>query len=158
MKTRKNRHLILTIPILVVILIMAYGCTKKEAQQQEAAQEIHWIENIDQGLALGKEQDKPLLIDFTATWCPPCKKMEDSTFSNPGVIKKTDSFVTVRIDVDKQAEIANNYKSNAGKYGGIGIPNILFLNKEGNELKHPIGYLGPEKFIAIMDSVLSMTK
>ena len=152
----KKLHLEVFVSILIACLIVAIGCSKKD--QGESAGEIHWIEDIDHSLALAKQQNKPLMIDFMATWCPPCQKMEDSTFSHPGVIQKAASFITVRIDVDKQGEVADRYNCNAGKYGGIGIPNVLFLDKEGKELKHPIGYRGPEVFLAVMDSVLVMSE
>ena len=151
------KRFFITILLVSVLLTLTFYCSKKEGNEKHlAAKEIHWIENIDEAFALAEEQNKPLMIDFTATWCPPCRMMEDSTFSNPNVIKKTGAFITVRIDVDKQGDIANQFNSNAGKYGGIGIPNILFLDKNRNKLKHPIGYKDPETLIAIMDSVLIM--
>ena len=82
--------------------------------------------------------------------------MEKRTFNQPGVIEKIKSFVTLRIDVDKQAEIANTYNCNAEKYGGIGIPNILFMTHEEKRLKHIIGYRASEALVAAMDSVLTM--
>ena len=151
MNFHKKQLLPFLILSLTLLLIALWSCN----QTQTA--EIHWNQDIDHALAQAKKQNKPLMIDFMATWCPPCHRMEDSTFSHPEVIKKTDSFITVRIDVDKQGDVANKYNSNARKYGGIGIPNILFLDKDGNELKHPVGYRGPEQFLAIMDSVLIST-
>ena len=86
------------------------------------------------------------------------QRMEDSTFSDKRVIDKTKSFITVRINVDKNQDLANKYNSNANKYGGIGIPNMLFLDKNQKTIKHPIGFLNPENMIAYMDSVLDITK
>jgi len=140
----------------LLCLILVAGCG--QPQQEAVHTEISWSVEINKALAQAKELDKPLMIDFMATWCPPCNKMEDSTFTNLDVIKKSSNFVTVRIDVDKQGDMANAYKSNAGKYGGIGIPNILFLDSEGEELLHPVGYQGPEEFIALMDSALTLVK
>ena len=146
-----------TILLVLVVMTLTSSCNKKEGNEKDLSiKEIHWIENIDEAFALAQEHNKPLMIDFTATWCPPCRMMEDSTFTNPYVIKIADAFITVRIDVDKQGDVANQFQSNAGKYGGIGIPNILFLDKNKNELKHPIGFKNPEALIAIMDSVLTM--
>jgi len=135
---------------------LAFFIQCSQEKTEAVKSEISWIENMDQALVSAEDLGKPLMIDFTATWCPPCKKMEDSTFSNLDVIKKSLNFVTVRIDVDKQGDVANKYQSNAGKYGGIGIPNILFLNSDGEEILHPIGFKGPEEFLAIMDSALTL--
>ena len=141
---------LLTLPVMM--------CNRNESSKQEAGGEIHWITNLDSALVLAESQNKILMVDFMATWCPPCRAMEDSTFNHSEVIQKSSRFIPVRIDVDKQGDIADEYNSNAGKYGGIGIPNILFMTADGEELKHPIGYKGPKDFTAIMDSVLQDIK
>ncbi len=150
--------------MMTVFLLAALlpGCVSKDAEQagsrtmENPEKQIDWMTDIEMGIQKAKETGKPLMIEFMAEWCGPCKKMDDSTFTNPDVVKKSDSFISVRIDVDKQSEVANAYQSNAGKYGGIGIPNVLFLSPDKNILKHPVGYRPPGQFIAIMDSVLAV--
>lgn len=138
--------------LIVFILILIVGCGGEEAD------EIEWREDITAALILAKEAGKPVMIDFTATWCPPCHAMEDSTFSDPAVIGKSAAFIPVRIDVDEQREVAVQYDGNARKYGGVGIPNILFMTGDGTKLKHIIGYHGPGALISVMDSVLAMVQ
>jgi thiol:disulfide interchange protein DsbD len=138
-------------------MLTIFGCGKKASETQAGSDaDIHWLTSLDEAMVLAQEQNKPLMIDFMAEWCPPCQRMEKTTFNQPDVIEKTKSFVTLRIDVDEQAEIANKYNGNAEKYGGIGIPNILFMTHEEIRLKHIIGYQAPEALIAVMDSVLTM--
>ena len=144
--------------ILTIALIAAAGFFMLQCANTQTPEAIAWMTDIDQGLALAADNGKPVMVDFMATWCPPCHKMEDSTFSHKEVIDKSLQFIAVRIDVDQQGEIANQYNGNASKYGGVGIPNVLFLDSEGNELKHPVGYLNPQQFLAIMDSVLALNR
>lgn len=118
---------------------------------------IRWTYNINEGLARAKKENKPVMVDFTAVWCPPCHAMEDSTFTSPDVIKKASAFIPVRIDIDKQREVAAGYNALARKYGGIGIPNVLFMASDGKKLKHIVGYYGPRQFIAAIDSALAMS-
>ena len=94
------------------------------------------------------------MIDFMAEWCPPCKEMDKITFSNINIIKKSNELIPVRIDVDKQKNIAEEYNGNARKYGGIGIPNILFLDKKKNVVRHIVGFHDVDQLMGIMDSVL----
>jgi len=116
--------------------------------------EIDWKFDLDAALAEARRTNRPLMIDFMAEWCPPCRAMEDSTFNDPDVIQRAASFVTIRIDVDKQREVAIRYNGNARKYGGVGIPNILFMTAGQTRLKHIIGFQGPQQLVAVMDSVL----
>lgn len=132
----------------LVLLAALGGC----GDDHEA--EIEWMHDLEAALAEARRTNRPVMIDFMAEWCPPCRAMEDSTFNRQGVIRKTASFVPLRIDVDNQREIAMRYDGNARKYGGIGIPNILFITAGETRLRHIIGYQGPEQLVAVMDSVL----
>ena len=89
-----------------------------------------------------------------AEWCPPCKRMEKETFSNERVINKSNEFIFVKVDADKHQDIAKEYKRNAKKYGGIGIPNILFIDKDKNIVHQTVGFLNANQLITVMDSVL----
>ena len=98
--------------------------------------------------------NKIIMIEFMAEWCPPCKRMEKETFSNDKIINKSNEFIFVKVDVDKNQDIANEYKRNAKKYGGIGIPNILFIDKDKNIVHQTVGSLNANQVTAVMDSVL----
>jgi thiol:disulfide interchange protein len=119
---------------------------------------IDWRADLAGAFGPAKAADKPILVEFMAEWCPSCKAMEDSTFHDPAVVEKTGAFVAVRIDVDKQKETTARYNANPRKYGGIGIPNFLFLEKDGKPIAHVVGSRGPEDFIAVLDSVLALRK
>jgi len=83
---------------------------------------IAWHRDLNAAFKQASRLDKPLMVEFMAEWCPSCKMMEDSTFVDPGVIEKTDRFIPVRIDVDKQKDVADRYKSSAMKYGASAYP------------------------------------
>jgi thiol:disulfide interchange protein len=118
------------------------------------SQEIIWKENLDSAFNLASLSNKIIMIEFMAEWCPPCKRMEKETFSNDKIINKSNEFIFVKVDVDKNQDIANEYKRNAKKYGGIGIPNILFIDKDKNIVHQTVGFLNANQLTAVMDSVL----
>jgi thiol:disulfide interchange protein len=123
-----------------------------------AAAGIPWVTDLNAGLAAAQKENKPLMIDFMADWCAPCKEMERSTFSNAAVVAKAKSFIPVRVDIEKQRQVAAKYNALARAYGGVGIPNMLFMTANEKKLKHVVGYQGPEQLLSIMNSLLKSPK
>ena len=119
---------------------------------------ISWFNDMDAAMAAAKRENKPLMIDFMADWCAPCKEMERSTFSNSTVILKAKSFISVRIDIDKQRKVAEKYKALARAYGGVGIPNMLFLSPNGTKIHHKVGFFTSQQLLPVMDSVLKTSR
>ena len=139
--------------LLSILVIFLFSC-KGEEIHKDISDKIQWGNNLDLALTQAFESNKIIMIDFMAQWCPPCKKMDQETFSNQNVIKKLNEFILLKIDVDKQQDIAKKYNGNARKYGGMGIPNILFLDKEKNIVHRIVGFHNSDQLISIMDSVL----
>ena len=136
----------------LTILLLIVGYEKQVSEDNHNV--IKWGNNLDSAFAIASKSNKLIMIDFMAEWCPPCKEMDKITFSNTNIIKKSNEFIPVRIDVDKQKDIAEEYNGNARKYGGIGIPNILFLDKEKKIIRHIVGFHDVDQLMGIMDSVL----
>ena len=54
-----------------------------------------------EALAEAQRQNKPLFVDFYATWCVPCKKMEKTIFTQPEVGKFfNEKFVNLQMDAE----------------------------------------------------------
>lgn len=66
------------------------------------------------------QSDKPVIVDFWATWCGPCKMIAPILEEIAG--EYADKVKVVKLDVD-----ANN--KTAGKYNIMSIPSLLFFNK-----------------------------
>ena len=137
---------------LLLIALIIVGCEPKDSENISSG--IKWGNNLDSAFDIASISNKLIMIDFMAEWCPPCKEMDKTTFLNIKVIKKSNEFIPIRIDVDKQKNIAEKYNGNARKYGGIGIPNILFIDKEKNIIRQIVGFHNVNQLEGIMDSVL----
>jgi thioredoxin 1 len=136
-------------------LILLFGLTTGCAP---GADTIPWTNDLNQAIAAAKKENKPIMIDFMADWCPPCKEMDDSAFSDASVIFKAKSFIPVRIDIDKQPKVAAKYDALARAYGGVGIPNMLFMTSSGEKIKHIVGYQDSGGLLSVMDSVLKSSQ
>ena len=144
----------LTKPLFILLLIV--GCEEKVREVSHNG--IQWGNNLDSALTIASNSNQIIMIDFMAEWCPPCQKMDKETFINVNIIKKSDEFIPVRIDIEKQQDVATEYNGNARKYGGIGIPNILFLDKEKNVIHQIVGFHDVDKLTGVMDSILMQYK
>lgn len=84
--------------------------------------------------------DKPVLVDFWAAWCGPCKMAEPVLEELMEEYK--DKIAVVRMDVDANQE-------NTQKYGIMSIPTTV-LFKDGEEIGRQIGFAGKQTFEDLM--------
>ena len=86
-----------------------------------------------------------VVVDFTATWCPPCKMLA------PVFEKVADKYEGkarfYKVDVDQDVEVA-------AKYGVQTIPNLLFFHN-GQVVDQSVGYVNEAQLSAKVDGVLS---
>ena len=115
--------------------------------------QVRTIAELDSELARAKAAGKPVMIDFFATWCTDCLRMEKSTFSDAGVINKMKSFVALQVDVtDPSDEQTSAVQKRLGVFAP---PAILFYDGKGNSLKDKnfYGYKDAKDYSAHIDSI-----
>ena len=118
-------------------------------KREKSFQVIHSSEELD--AILEANNDKTIMLDFSAEWCSSCKEMEHITFADEKVRAKMQTFVLVQADVTANSE---KEKALTKRFGLYGPPGILFF-KEGKEIKNAriIGYQPPEKFLAHLNKL-----
>lgn len=72
---------------------------------------INVIYDYYEALEFAKEQDKPLLIDFTGWACVNCRKMEEYVWADPSVSPiMAEDFIIASLYVDDRADVPEKYK------------------------------------------------
>ena len=83
-----------------------------------------------------KNAEKPVIIDFNAKWCMPCKQFAPHFES---VAQKTgDKAVFVSVDIDEWQDIAN-------EFGAQAIPMVVIVKPNGEKVSH-VGYMSEAEF------------
>jgi thiol:disulfide interchange protein len=79
----------------------------------------------DQVWAQAREQNKPVFIDFWASWCKNCEAMEKTTFARPAVRARLSEFVVVKYRAEQMA--AEPARSVLNAFGVRGLPTYVIL-------------------------------
>ncbi len=89
-------------------------------------------------------QDKPVLVDFFAEWCGPCKMMSPILKE----VKSTlgDKVSIIKIDVDKNQSLA-------AKYQVRGVPTLI-LYKSGKQVWRQSGAVQKNELVSIINNNL----
>ena len=82
------------------------------------------------------KSDKPVIVDFFATWCGPCQTQSPILDE---IAETNENVKVVKIDVDKNAELAE-------KYDVMSIPTIVII-KDGQPVKEFIGLTPKEEIL-----------
>ena len=128
---------------VILIFVAVYSLIPSEKNSIDWQ---HYANNIELTKA-----DKPVIIDFYADWCIPCKELEASTFSNPDVIKVSKGYLALKANMTKS--LSPEVESLRNKFNIVGVPTVLILNKKGNEVKRITGYVDAKEFYDIIKNI-----
>ena len=99
-------------------------------------------------MAESQRTGKPILADFSASWCPGCRQMEQQTFPDPAIQGRLEQFIPVYVDSDENPDLISSYKVS-------GLPTIMTLSPEGRIITRNTGFMSSNALANKLDGVLA---
>ena len=84
--------------------------------------------------------DKPVLVDFWATWCGPCQKQGPIV---EALSEEQDEIKVCKLDVDEASDVAE-------KFNIMSIPTVIAF-KDGEVLNKSVGLQSKESLLALFN-------
>ena len=156
--------------LLMLSAVFMIGHTEARSRKAPLSQaEINWTP-IDKAVDAAKSANKKfILVDLYTDWCGWCKKMDENTLTDPGIIASlNDNFTTVRFNAEIKEPVVFNGKTysftqtgarganqlalDLGTVGGkLGYPTLVVLDANGNKIQTFPGYKDVETLNTIIN-------
>lgn len=102
----------------------------------KAVEKVEFLE-YEKAYNVAMNSGQPLIVVFSATWCPPCQKMKKDVLIPMMKSGQLDDYLVAYVDIDKQPSIYRKWFD-----GNVSIPAVMVFKKteDGWKYKHKKGY------------------
>ena len=104
---------------------------------------LAWAAFDSQAFRVAVDSGQPVIVDFYADWCAPCRELDEKTFSDPRVREILEAFVRYKVD---QTRASKEAVALAREFKVRGVPTVM-VYRDGEEVFRLTGFESPEEFL-----------
>jgi len=90
-------------------------------------QKVHDMKELEAAIAKADAEGKPILVDFGASWCGPCKELDAKTLSKPEVEAELAKYALIKIDVSDPGDEQTAMQS---AFGAQELPSVVVYSAD----------------------------
>ncbi len=130
--------------MLVLGVVMAPAVRgDRAARSADATGHLVWQAYDETPVKAAISGGEPVIIDFYADWCVPCRELDEKTFSESAVRSVLEGYARFKVDLTRSDEANQALTTD---YEVLGVPTVIVF-REGHEAFRITGFEGPEKFL-----------
>ncbi|HET8859083.1 thioredoxin family protein [Marivirga sp.] len=111
-----------------------------------ASAQVNWLNNEKIAKAIATEKDQLILMDFWATWCGPCRKMDSEMWNTEEFKAFSKNFVALKVDIDSNPSLARSFNVTS-------IPHVVLTTATGEIVWQQTGYSNSSYYKKVLEKI-----